>query len=118
MSDGKFYLGQLRHAYKNALDKCIGDQEAYAKYLLGPAVADAEKTYEELEQLRQENAQLLLKLASLDADQIKERNALKEKVGDLQEIVEVARKLYKAIRGTMAAQSPTGKALKDALGES
>ena len=47
MSDGKFYLGQLRHAYKQAVDGVIGDQQGYAAYLLGPAVAKAEEVWEQ-----------------------------------------------------------------------
>jgi len=52
MSDGKFWLGQLRHAYKQAVDGVIGDQKDYARYLLGPAVAEAEKAWEERDRYR------------------------------------------------------------------
>lgn len=115
------WLGQLRHAYKNAVDKAIGDQVSFANHLLAPAIAEAEKfvtdTDEELDKLREENAQLRLRIANLDSDHIKERNSLKEQVADLKEIEEVARRFYKTVSHTMAAFTKNGLALKGVLGE-
>jgi len=118
----KYWLGQFRHAYKNAFDGAVKDHKSFADHLLAPAIVEAEKyvteTDQELAELREKNAQLLLKLANLDAEQIKERNALKEQLADSKDIETAARKLYEVLRGTMAAQSPTGLALGKLLGVS
>jgi len=44
-------------------------------------------------------------------------NEKEKELARLQKIEETARKLYKVLRGTMAAQSAAGLALKNALGE-
>lgn len=147
MKDPRWYLAQLRHAFKNAIDKTIGNQEEYGKHLLGPAIKGAELAYDDLARVNEEVAALRIRLADYDKDNVRERNALKEQVGDLKEqlekidelckhnargwnecektriqeglrlkMIEIsARKHYDVIKGTMAAQSATGLALKEAL---
>lgn len=75
-----------------------------------PAIDEKAMLIQENIELREENGKLLVRLANLDSDQIKERNALKEKVADLTEDLAVTNKLREdTARGWNAREEEWGK---------
>lgn len=57
MTDNKFALGQLRHAYSQLLRGQVKGHAEFARHLMGPAIEEVEKVYAERDSLASQLAE-------------------------------------------------------------
>lgn len=85
MTSLEFAIAQLRHAYKNALDGQIGDQRAFARGLLGPAIERVEEHKAAHDALAARAGTPDPRLEQPTIDDIPDRSPLRQKLAQVEQ---------------------------------